>query len=1057
MLLANFKLSLLFACLLAIFLFLSGILFGQDSPPGTLLASTYFGGSDNDGNFETPLAIDADGNVFVAVTTKSNDIIPPGTPGYDNDYNGGIRDVIVAKFDNNLSTLLSATYVGGSGDDGDWPGLALALDNDGNVYVAGGTNSSDLADMTGAYQPTIGGATDAFICKLDNDLNNILAVTYIGGINDEYYLQMTLDNSGNIYLCGTTASDDYPTTPGAFDETYNGGSGGPYPGDLFVSKLNSDLSTLLASTFIGGGGNDYCEGMVVGSDNGLYIAGWVSSADFPTDPASYQPGFHQGVYDGFVSKFSPDLTELTASTFLGGTAWDFCYDITLGNDGTVYTSGHTMSANFPIIPGAYDSTCTPGADNDDIFVSRLTSDLTTLLASTFLGSYGFEGAVILVVDADNNVYINGHTNSPYFPILFSAVNPEFSGGELYSGDGYVALFDEDLSILKAATYIGGSFNETLNGMKIDDLGYIYISGCTNSSDFPTTASAYDPTYNGEGSPWEPGNWGGDAILSKFTFDRFEKITDQPVVTDNGFSFGVSWADYDNDDYPDLCIANAMDVGQVNFLYHNNGEETITTFSKISGTNLATIGGSLCSRWGDYDNDGDLDVFFANPGSGTSGASNYLFDNDGEGNFTQITSGSIVNDIKTWTSASWADYDNDGYLDIFVGNHCPDPVCTGVGASLYDFDGENFTSIDLASIGIAADVEKPSPAWCDYDNDGDLDIFFAKPQQGTNSLYDNNGDGTFTEVTTGDIVADSSGGASWVDYDNDGDFDLFATYGRNTPCQLYRNDNNVFNRVTNLTIVTDSGYWSHCGWADYDNDGDQDLFVTANQYYAPQFNAFYENNGDGTFIKALIGHPSQDFESSSGAAWADYDRDGDLDLCVANVNHEHNSLYRNRGNSNNWINIKCIPANGCISPIGAKIRIKATIDGTPVWQLRQISSSSSNSSQEEVRVHFGLGDASVIDSVIVQWPLSGETIMIDVEPNQFLTITQTACGDVNIDGSVNVGDAVFLVNLIFHNGPSPNPTSIGDVNCDGGINVGDAVYMTNYIFKQDTPIPCAACP
>jgi hypothetical protein len=200
----------------------------------------------------------------------------------------------------------------------------------------------------------------------------------------------------------------------------------------------------------------------------------------------------------------------------------------------------------------------------------------------------------------------------------------------------------------------------------------------------------------------------------------------------------------------------------------------------------------------------------------------------------------------------------------------------------------------------------------------------------------------------------------------------------------------------------------------------------------------------------------DDEPSSAAAFTDHDRDGDLDLFVANVNDENNSLYTNNGNTNNWIQIKCIGTMSNRSAIGAKVRLKATIGGESVWQMREISSKTGFMTQNSLMAHFGLGDASIIDSVKVEWPSGMVDVQTGASVNQFLTITETLCGDASGDGEINVGDAVFIIYYVFKGGPPPSPVEAGDANCDGDCNVGDAVYLINHVFKGGAE-PCADCP
>ncbi|MCI0514809.1 VCBS repeat-containing protein, partial [candidate division KSB1 bacterium] len=309
------------------------------------------------------------------------------------------------------------------------------------------------------------------------------------------------------------------------------------------------------------------------------------------------------------------------------------------------------------------------------------------------------------------------------------------------------------------------------------------------------------------------------------------------------------------------------------------------FTKITEGNIVNdADGSYGCIWGDYDNDGDLDLFVVN------GTHNAMYFNNGDATFTKITDGIIVNDNGDSRGCSAGDYDNDGDLDLFVANHVGQNNC------LYANNGDgSFTKI---TEGIIVNDRGNSRgcSWGDYDNDGNLDLFVANFQE-KNFLYHNNGDGTFTKITTGDVVGDvdCSNGCSWSDYDHDGDLDLFvANWGNNS---MYTNNGDgTFTKITEGAIVNDGGDSYSCSWGDYDHDGDLDLFV-ANlnvSTFQDNNNFLYANNGDGTFTKITEGVMVNDGSISYGSSWGDYDNDGDLDLFVANF-HGDNFLYSNNDN------------------------------------------------------------------------------------------------------------------------------------------------------------------
>lgn len=457
---------------------------------------------------------------------------------------------------------------------------------------------------------------------------------------------------------------------------------------------------------------------------------------------------------------------------------------------------------------------------------------------------------------------------------------------------------------------------------------------------------------------------------------FTRITSGPLSSDFGGFLGAAWGDYDGDGYVDLFVANNQ---KQNLLFHNDGNGS---FTKITvGETVTDRAVSYSATWGDYDNDGDLDLFVANRGGG-----NFLYRNDGA-SFTRVKDGAIATDNFGSISASWGDYDNDGDLDLFVANVAANNL-------LYQNNGNGtFTKITSGPIVTDRVVDSVVGLWGDYDNDGDLDLYvvngwFALYE---NFLYRNDGKGNFTKITAGRIVTDVEGstGGSWGDYDNDGFLDLYICNSVNDAANsLYHNNGNgTFTKITAGDLITDLGHSSGSSWIDYDNDGDLDLFVV-NVFSA--LNKLYRNNGDGTFTKMTSGAIVTDVGFPFGCGWADYDNDGDQDVFVTNggiSQTRSNFFYRNDGNQNQWIRIQCKGTVSNTSAIGTIIRVKATIAGKAVWQMQQLSGQTGFLGQNSLAPEFGLGNATVIDSLVVQWPSGKKVVRTNVAPNQFLKIAE----------------------------------------------------------------------
>ncbi|HRE09436.1 MAG TPA: FG-GAP-like repeat-containing protein [Ignavibacteria bacterium] len=494
---------------------------------------------------------------------------------------------------------------------------------------------------------------------------------------------------------------------------------------------------------------------------------------------------------------------------------------------------------------------------------------------------------------------------------------------------------------------------------------------------------------------------------------FTKVTAGAIVNDASYTEGVYWFDYNNDGLLDMFAANI--TNQNNILFRNDGSGN---FTKITAGTLVNDGGfSYGASIGDFNNDGYPDIFIVNGGSSAS-QFNTFYTNNGDGTFTKITTGAFVNEIGNSWGCSSVDYDKDGKLDLYTANFNRNNF-------LYKGGGDGtFTKITAGAI-VNDGGNSITCAWGDYDNDGWQDIFVANASFSAgenNFLYRNNGDGSFTKVTTGVIVNDggNSTGASWGDYDNDGDLDLFVTNYFTENNSLYRNEGGgTFTKITAGEIVNDGGASVGSAWGDYDNDGDLDLFVSNDN---DQNEFLYNNNGNGTFTKITSGDIVNSGGRSNGSAWGDYDLDGDIDLYVANGNQpvqQNNFLFRNNGSPSNWINIYCKGVISNRSAIGTRVITSALINGVRVKQTREISGQSGYNAQNSLNVELGLGNAQVIDTIIIKWPSGLTDIYYSVAVNMFVTAVENQ----GIIGINNEGGEVPGEYDLSQNYPNPfNPST-----------------------------------
>jgi gliding motility-associated-like protein len=379
----------------------------------TLLVSTFIGGSSWDNGLS--ITVESTGEVIIAGATGSPNF-PIAGISYDNTYNGGSNDVFVCKLDNDLSSIIASTFIGGGDDD---YGYDLTLDQAGNVFVTGRTESTDYPAIGGFDLSFNGGFEDVFVSKLNNDLSTLLASTYIGGSTDEGADAIITDDAGNVFISGFTYSDDFPTAGMPFDSTHNGS------GDIFIAKFNNDLSVLSAATFIGGSNFEESHAIAMDSSQNIFIAGYTGSSEYPSTQGVFDSTFN-GNHDAIITKINNDLSEILASTFIGGADDDDCYGLVIEGAENVFIAGISFSTDYPVTGNAFDDTHN---GERDIFVSRFSFDLSLLLESTYLGGVDNDWALDLTIDDAGSVFVGGGTYSDDFPIQGSPYDDSYNGGE----------------------------------------------------------------------------------------------------------------------------------------------------------------------------------------------------------------------------------------------------------------------------------------------------------------------------------------------------------------------------------------------------------------------------------------------------------------------------------------------------------------------------------------------------------------------------------------------------------------------------------------------------
>ena len=507
------------------------------------LEATYLGGSDLEGEFYgAAVAVDAEGSVYAVGKTRSVNI--PVTAGAYCREPIGKADIVIAKFSPDLSTLLACTYLGGTKAESLGRDRLISVDGDGKVYVAVVTLSDDFPMAGTPFDDSRNGGYDIAVARFSNDLSTLEAATFLGSSDYDMASSMVLSHDGSVYIAGITRGNDYPVSAGAFDESFNGNGSTTWGGDIIVSRLSADLSDLLASTYLGGIDWEYGGHLELDSDGNVFVTGGTRSTDFPTTPGVFSES-HAGISqalgaDTFIAKLNGSLTQLLASSFLGGTMDDWGYTLTIAPDDAVYVTGHTSSETFPVTSSAYDTTFNgvSGMDvGDDVFIARFNNDLTDLEACTYIGGTHWDAPGRIFFLPGGDVIVAGQCGSLDFPVTDNAFQTGYAGGNYnYGGEVFISRFDAMLETLKACTLFGGSGTDGIGSAVLMPAGDIVLAGITNSSDLPGTATGADATYNGGESNAEDGDlflMRMDAQLkgpAAFTATPTPLVTPTPLAT-----------------------------------------------------------------------------------------------------------------------------------------------------------------------------------------------------------------------------------------------------------------------------------------------------------------------------------------------------------------------------------------------------------------------------------------------------------------------------------------------------------------------------------------------
>lgn len=486
--------------------------------------------------------------------------------------------------------LVYSTYLGGSGFD---QGYAIAVDALGSVYVTGKTAAADFPTTSGAFQTTFGGGDALFIAKLNPAGTALVYSTFINGASGN---GIAVDPAGNAYVTGEASTLNFPTTPGAFHTE-------PWGFDTFVTKLNASGSALVYSARFGGNFDDFGRSIALDAAGNAYITGWTvcraPTCTFPTVNA-FQPNYGGGNNDAFVTKINSSGSALVYSTYLGGgqiinATEDWGEGIAVDSAGSAYVTGYTYSPDFPVTPGAFD-TSRAGLD---AFVTKFTPNGNLLVYSTFLGAAGREQGQSIAVDATGNAYVTGLTESsdnPYtagydgFPVTPGAF--QTTG----SFDAFVTKFNPQGSALVYSTYLGGAADVDRGwAIAVDSAGSAYVAGDTKSTNFPTANPIRGAYGGGLGDAFVTKlNAAGSALVySTFLGGSLEDEGRGIALNGSGAAFVTGATSSDN--FP---TANAVQGSNGGGLEHHDdafvvkiGAAQATTLSSLTLNSNSVTGGT----------------------------------------------------------------------------------------------------------------------------------------------------------------------------------------------------------------------------------------------------------------------------------------------------------------------------------------------------------------------------------------------------------------------------------------------------------------------------------
>jgi len=685
--------------------------------------------------------------------------------------------------------LTYATYLGGSKRE---DGYAIAADSTGCAYVTGLTTSTDFPTTPGALQASSAPSADTmtFITKLNAKGTGLVYSTYLGGSSVTEPHGIQVDNTGAAFVCGETASKDFPVTAGAY-QAHSAAILAP-----FVVKLNPAGDSLAYSTLLGGDAGGSGQAFAVDSSGSAYVTGYTNAPGFPVTHGAFQTTRQGTGFNAYVLKLNPSGAALEYSTLLGGSTNTWSYGLALDSAGSAYVVGQTQDIDFPVTPGAFQTSNNPRMSEGDsgraAFVTKLDATGSTLLYSTYLAGNIDSLAYGVAVDNTGNAYITGSSTNG-FPVTAGAFQTTQTSKN--TATAFVTKLNPTGSALVYSTFVGGSGDTHSDGIAIDRIGNAYIAGGTRAIDFPTTPNAFQHTLkapnNADNIFVTELNPTGAAVIystylggSRYDYARGIALdtngniyiigtsgsTDFPtnpgayqLTNRDALNGGATVAklsvvplisDFNNDGHTDLLLRNTK-TGQI-ASWFMNGSQRIggADFSLNPSVNYALVG------VGNFAGDNTSALVLQNRGDNTI-ALWYA----GGANDATITGGAYVspNPPAGWKVAGVADFNGDGRSDLVFQNLTTHQI------AIWFMNGPNYAGGVLLPYTFAAGWQVAGVG--DVNGDGLPDLVFQNQSTGQIALWFMNG-----SAYTDGFVLTTAPAAGWKvagvgDYNGDGYADL----------------------------------------------------------------------------------------------------------------------------------------------------------------------------------------------------------------------------------------------------------------------------------------------